>query len=243
MVYNTGANAIDCLLGNMQPFTNVSDHTHIVFTGAQDLKQLEKAKSELDAAMSAYQALHIYNKDCDPKKANERKDAAALLNAAQTADKAAQDSLKAGIDFNSSTLGAPATIVYAVYSINEGIVKGLVNTEPDVSALAGNLKGVIPDSADNLAGIKQAQSATNQSDAATSNAQSKQTSDAQVAAKAGASSHAAAAKAESLGATADNLTSNANTLTANSFAASPEAAKTELQAQAKDLNSQATDAD
>ena len=72
-------------------------------------------------------------------------------------------SLQAGIDFNSATLAAPTTIVYSVYSINDGIIKGLINTEPDVQTLAGNLKGVIPDNADNLAGIKQAQSATSQS--------------------------------------------------------------------------------
>ena len=190
IVYNTGANAIDCLSGTMQPFTDVSDDT--LFLLAQYLAKLNEAKADLELDMTAYQNLHIYD-DCT-KDAKARKDAATLLNAAQTADKAAQASLQAGIDFNTSTLAAPTTIVYSVYSINDGIIKGLINTEPDVQTLAGNLKGVIPDSADNLAGIKQAQSATSQSGAAMNAVQSSQPRTAKTAA--GPKAAAAEAKVE-----------------------------------------------
>lgn len=206
-VYNTGANAIDCLLGTMQPFTNVSDDTLDLL--AQDLVELSVAKAELERAMSAYQNLHIYD-DCS-KDEKVRKDAATLLGAAQTVDKAAQSGLQAGIDFNSSTLAAPATIVYSVYSINDGIIKGLINTEPDVQTLAGNLKGVIPDSANNLAGIKQAQSATSQSAAAMSDA--KQPVAVQSVAPTIASAKSATVTAQNATATAQNASATAESAT------------------------------
>ena len=247
VVYNTGATAIDCLLTTMQPFTNVSDDTLHLLAG--NLTDLSVAKAQLEQAMTAFQNLHIYD-DCAPAHAKAQKEAAALLSAAQTADKAAQTSLQAGIDFNTSTLASPTTIVYSVYSINDGIIKGLISTEPDVQSLAGNLKGVIPDSADSLAGIKQAQSATSQSAAAMSAAQSNQPPAVLNAAQTGVNSDNLTATAQNLKANAATLTAKAENLSllsstniqANPPPAAAAAASSQAQSQANQAQSQANQA-
>ena len=159
-VYVTGANAIDCLLTNMQPFTNVT------VSGVKKLDEtlygsdgLISAKGDLERKMAAYARLQVY-KDCSPRRKQAERDAAsAVLKAAEAADKAAQAAIQSGADFLASTYASPGTIVYTVYSINDGVTKALISTEPDVQSLAGTMKGVIPDSANSLAGIKAASAA------------------------------------------------------------------------------------
>jgi hypothetical protein len=160
-VYVTGANAIDCLLTNMQPFTNVTtanlSELEQTLYGSDGLVQ---AKGDLERKIAAYARLQVY-KDCrtdsrgHPLRTQAERDAAsAVLKAADAADKAAQTALQSGADFLGTTYSSPGTIVYTVYSINDGVTKALISTEPDVQSLAGTMKGVIPDAANSLAGIK-----------------------------------------------------------------------------------------
>lgn len=174
-IYGAGADAVTCLLSNMSPFTDFGT----VYSGGNgtqsldsDLQRLSEvlcggrhgglnakvAKLELETAL--YNSLQIY-KDCSPSRSqSERQQAAALVKAAHTADKAGQAALKAGQNFLDTANKAPATIVDTVDKINGAINSALIATEPDVQSLASNLKGVIPDSATGLAGIKSTAAAT-----------------------------------------------------------------------------------
>jgi hypothetical protein len=163
-VYNTGALAVDCLLGNMQPYTNVT---------TVDLKRLYKtlygddglvrAKGDLERKLADFERV-VVSAYCGKSEADqkiistEQKTISDVIKAAQAADKAADSALKSGSDFLGTTYASPATIIHTVYSINDSVTKALIKTEPDVQSLAGTMKGVIPDSVDALAGIKAASS-------------------------------------------------------------------------------------
>jgi hypothetical protein len=169
-IYNTGASAVDCLLSNMEPYTNISEtDLHALYI---DLDNLSEARSTLEANFAAYQKLAI-NSDCTlkgPIGDAQRKAAADLLKAGQLAIKAALAAIQSGSEFYRSAYGSPAIIVHTVYSINDGVTKALIKSEPDVQSLAGTMKGVIPDAADNLAGIQAAKAAGTASKAAAATA-------------------------------------------------------------------------
>jgi hypothetical protein len=104
--------------------------------------------------LALYDSRQLY-KDCaDPSPGGdlERRRAAAIVKAGRAANKWGQATLKAGQEFLDSADKAPSTIIYAVDKINGSVDKALIDTEADVQTLATNLKGVIPDTANALAG-------------------------------------------------------------------------------------------
>ena len=170
-IYGAGADAITCLLSNMVPYTGFgTDYSKAPpsLSLDADLKRLSDElydgssgglaalTSDLEQKLALYDSQQLY-KDCSNPTAVgdfQRRRAAAIVKAGRAADKAAQAALKAGQGFLDSADKAPPTIIYSVDKINGAVDKAIIDSEADVQALAANLKGVIPDTANSLAGIK-----------------------------------------------------------------------------------------
>jgi hypothetical protein len=153
-VYITGAEGVQCLLNNMAPFTH---------TQGQDLRDLDddvndlaQESSDLDVLIAAVSATRL--EDCNAKLSRAK-----LLKAAELASKAAKDTVKIASDFLETAENSPVTIVYTVDKINTSVSSEIINTEPDVKSLSANLKDVIPDKANNLAGIPTAKKGADES--------------------------------------------------------------------------------
>jgi hypothetical protein len=161
-VYTTGAEGIQCLIANMEPYTRVPStdlslldwDLHSTFiTGSYkgNLQDLNDAKDEIEARINAVEALGL-QKLCT-KPLPIRRYASLLLKAAKAADKAAGKAAQVGDDFLRTAQGAPNTIVNVTNQINNAVNANLIKTEPDIQKLSSNLKGAIPDQATDLAGI------------------------------------------------------------------------------------------
>ncbi|MGD0074438.1 MAG: hypothetical protein ABSD31_08855 [Candidatus Binataceae bacterium] len=151
-LYVTAAQGVQCLLTNMQPYTNASDDKLKELNGWLDSLQRQRQKlGQLTAAV---------DNEPKPKKCAtptpEQASRAKLLKAAQQASAAASKADTMGRLFLDTAAGEPSAIVNTVDKINNNLSSALIKTEPDVKSLASNLKGVIPDSATSLAGIPNA---------------------------------------------------------------------------------------
>ncbi len=180
-VYTTGAEGIQCLISNMEPYTRVPSidlsvldwdlhstfETHSYEGRYQDLND---AKDELEARINAVEALNL-QKDCK-KSWQLRRYASLLLKAAKASDKAASKAAQVGDDFLRTAKGAPMTIVNVTNQINAAVNANLIKTEPDIQKLSSNLKGAIPDQATDLAGINSLKSASTDAQSAQATASS-----------------------------------------------------------------------
>jgi hypothetical protein len=168
-VYTTGAEGVQCLIANMEPYTRVpsSDlsvldwdlHSTFITGSYQGSDQdLNDAKDEIEARINAVEALDL-QKDCH-KSLQIRRYASLLLKAAKAVDKAASKAAEVGDDFFRTAQGAPITIVNVTNQINNAVNANLIKTEPDIQKLSSNLKGAIPDQATDLAGINSLKTAS-----------------------------------------------------------------------------------
>ncbi len=168
-VYNTGALGIQCMLENMEPYTRIDSDdllvlTHTIDSGTvltgddyvdESTLDLTNAKTWLDIQINKVEALGLQN-NCQ-RLPNVMKTASLLLKAAKAADKAADKAVQVGNDFAQTALAAPITIVNTTNHINAALNGALIKTEPNLSALAGNIKGIIPDKEQAVAGLSAAQ--------------------------------------------------------------------------------------
>jgi hypothetical protein len=168
-VYTTGAEGIQCLISNMEPYTRVPSidlsvldwNLHSTFESGSyqgEYQDLNDAKDELEARINAAEALNL-QRDCR-KSWQLRRYASLLLKAAKASDKAASKAVQVGDDFIRTAKGAPMTIVNVTNQINAAVNANLIKTEPDIQKLSSNLKGAIPDQATDLAGINSLKSAS-----------------------------------------------------------------------------------
>ncbi len=167
-VYTTGAEGIQCLIANMEPYTRVPSidlsvldwNLHSTFESGSyegEYQDLNDAKDELESRINALEALNL-QRDCN-KSWQLRRYASLLLKAAKASDKAASKAVQVGDDFIRTAKGAPMTIVNVTNQINAAVNANLIKTEPDIQKLSSNLKGAIPDQATDLAGINSLKSA------------------------------------------------------------------------------------
>jgi hypothetical protein len=156
-VYVTGAEGIQCLLNNMEPYTHIQreDLRRI----DEQLVGLEDKNYDLNTLIAAV----IGDQPNHDLTCKERDARSKALRAAQLAAKAADDAEKIAYDFVSTAEDSPVTIVYAVDKINTSVSSSIINTEADVKSLSANLKDVIPENADNLAGIPSAKDKSDKS--------------------------------------------------------------------------------
>jgi hypothetical protein len=231
-VYTTGAEGIQCLISNMEPYTRVPSidlsvldwDLHSTFETKSyegEYQDLNDAKDELEARINAVEALNL-QRDCN-KSWQLRRYASLLLKAAKASDKAASKAVQVGDDFIRTAKGAPVTIVNVTNQINAAVNANLIKTEPDIQKLSSNLKGAIPDQATDLAGINSLKSAT----ADAQGAQAKATS-------AGAALNIKA-KSESEPSTAD-ISTIAPSMTKPAAPGTPPAVATQENVQAFTLN-------
>ncbi len=180
-VYTTGAEGIQCLISNMEPYTRVPSidlsvldwNMHSTFethSYVGEYQDLNDAKDELEARINAAEALNL-QRDCR-KSWQLRRYASLLLKAAKASDKAASKAVQVGDDFIRTAKGAPMTIVNVTNQINAAVNANLIKTEPDIQKLSSNLKGAIPDQATDLAGINSLKSASTDAQSAQAKATS-----------------------------------------------------------------------
>ena len=147
-IYVTGAEGVQCLLNNMQPYTYID---------REELRKLYKAlkilasERVLVSTLTAAAQAEAQPKDClaqekDPKKKNRGK----LLEAAQAASKAAATTDSIGNTFLRTAHDSPATIVYVVDKINNSVSESIISTEPDIQTLAKNLQTTITTEEQNI---------------------------------------------------------------------------------------------
>ncbi len=174
-VYTTGAEGVQCLVANMEPYTRVTSSdlslldwdlhsTFITGSYVGPYQDLNDAKDEIEARINAVEALDM-QKDCR-KSLQIRRYASLLLKAAKGSDKAAGKAAQVGDDFYRTAQGAPITIVNVTNQINNAVNANLIKTEPDIQKLSSNLKGAIPDQATDLAGINSLKTASSDAQAA-----------------------------------------------------------------------------
>jgi hypothetical protein len=139
-IYVIGAEGVQCLLNNMQPYTYVDrEKLRELYVLLQILAVDRLQVDTLIGAVQAERQLPPCPKKTDPF----LKKRADLLTAAQEADKAATTTDDVGYTFLRTTHDSPATIVYTVDRINNNVSDSIINTEADVQTLAQNLQKVI----------------------------------------------------------------------------------------------------
>jgi hypothetical protein len=156
--YMAGADALQCLMGTMQPFDIEQGSLTLVQLCAYD-SVLEQKKEDLQSQipifvgqLASYQALAGNN----PNKATKKKlcYAEKLLKAANASLDAATSAYDSGTKYyNYSYDNAGYEMVNSVNAINNKVSSSMITTEPDLHALANNLSNIIPESAQKLAGI------------------------------------------------------------------------------------------
>lgn len=170
-VYNTGALGIQCLLENMAPYTQIDSDDLFMLTrtidsrpvltggdyGDENTLDLTQAKTRLDFQIDQVEALGLQN-NCQ-RLPRVMKIASLLLQAAKAADKTADMTIKAGNQFYQMALAAPSTIERTTNKINDELNGALTATEPNLSALAGNIKTLMAPQEQAVAGLSSAQNA------------------------------------------------------------------------------------
>ena len=162
-VYMTGADALECLVGTMQPFDveqtdfaalkdqrdQMREANTAVASGASDLEeQLARVRSDPEAVKDPCSKPVL----CYTEQA---------LKAAKSNSQAESKAYDAALKYDLfSRRYAGSAMVTVVNTINNKVNEVMTDTEPDLHALANSLSGAIPQSAQTLGGISSAASAT-----------------------------------------------------------------------------------
>jgi hypothetical protein len=138
-IYVTGAEGIQCMLTNMEPYTYIDRRklSDLEFL----LNILASDRLLVDTLTSAVQS----ERQPVPCKKNSPilNLRAKLLEAAKAGSKAAATTNDIGTTFLRTAHDSPATIVYMVDRINNNVSDSIIGTEPDVQSLAKNLQNTI----------------------------------------------------------------------------------------------------
>jgi hypothetical protein len=156
--YMQGADAIECLKGTMQPFDieqsslTLGRLCTLDSTLEGSKKNLQGRIAECGGKLSAFQIEAGSTPDPATKKKlcyGEK-----LLKAANSSLQSATSAYDLSTKYyNYSYDNSGYEMVNTVNSINNKVSAAMITTEPDLHALANNLGGIIPESAQKLAGI------------------------------------------------------------------------------------------
>lgn len=162
-VYMTGADALECLIGTMQPFD----------VEQTDFKELEKRRDDMSEANSGAslrtdELVEQLTRVRSNPAATKNPCAKPVLCYAEQALKAAKSNSQAQSKAYDAALKyelfseryAGNAMVSVTNTINNKVNEVMTDTEPDLHALASRLSGAIPQSAQSLAGISTASTAT-----------------------------------------------------------------------------------
>jgi hypothetical protein len=162
-VYMTGTDALECLIGTMQPFdVEQTDFAKLSSRRDEMLEANTKAASRasyLEERLTRVRSnpLVVKNPCAKPVLCYAEQ----ALKAAKSTSAAESKAYDAALQYqNFSEEDAGNEMIRVVNSINSKVNQVMTDTEPDLHSLANSLSSFIPQSADSLAGISSASSAT-----------------------------------------------------------------------------------